>query len=141
MPDHELDELTEIFAAKGLPQALAREVAVELTQHDALAIHLAEELGITQITKARPVQAAVSSALAFSLGAGIPLLTAALTTDDSRITITLAVVTASLAGLGWTAAKYGRAEKTRPTIRVVAGGVIAMGITIGIGQILGATIA
>jgi VIT1/CCC1 family predicted Fe2+/Mn2+ transporter len=53
----------------------------------------------------------------------------------------LAVVTASLAGLGWTAAKYGRAEKTRPTIRVVAGGVIAMGITIGIGQILGATIA
>jgi VIT1/CCC1 family predicted Fe2+/Mn2+ transporter len=83
----------------------------------------------------------VSSALAFSLGAGIPLLTAALTTDDSRITITLAVVTASLAGLGWTAAKYGRAEKTRPTIRVVAGGVIAMGITIGIGQILGATIA
>jgi VIT1/CCC1 family predicted Fe2+/Mn2+ transporter len=141
MPDHELDELTEIFAAKGLPQALAREVAVELTQHDALAIHLAEELGITQITKARPVQAAVSSALAFSLGAGIPLLTAALATDDSRITITLAVVTASLAGLGWTAAKYGRAEKTRPTIRVVAGGVIAMGITIGIGQILGATIA
>jgi VIT1/CCC1 family predicted Fe2+/Mn2+ transporter len=140
MPEHELDELTEIFAAKGLPQALAREVAEELTQHDALAIHLAEELGITEITKARPIQAAVSSALAFSLGASIPLLSAALTTDDSRITVTLLIVTASLAGLGWTAAKYGRAEKTRPVIRVVVGGVIAMGITIGIGQLLGATI-
>jgi VIT1/CCC1 family predicted Fe2+/Mn2+ transporter len=105
-----------------------------------LAIHLAEELGITAITKARPIQAAVSSALAFSLGASIPLLSAALTTDDSRIAITLLVVTASLAGLGWTAAKYGRAEKTRPVIRVVVGGVIAMGITIGIGQLLGATI-
>jgi VIT1/CCC1 family predicted Fe2+/Mn2+ transporter len=141
MPEHELDELTEIFAAKGLPQALAREVAEELTQHDALAIHLAEELGITEITKARPLQAAVSSALAFSLGAGIPLLSAALTSDDSRITVTLLIVTASLAGLGWASAKYGRAEKTRPVIRVVVGGVIAMGITIGIGQLLGATIA
>lgn len=141
MPEHELDELTEIFAAKGLPQALAREVAEELTQHDALAIHLAEELGITEITKARPIQAAVSSALAFSLGAGIPLLSAALTSDDSRISITLLIVTASLAGLGWVSAKYGRAEKTRPVIRVVVGGVIAMGITIGIGQLLGATIA
>lgn len=141
MPEHELDELTEIFAAKGLPQALAREVAVELTQHDALAIHLAEELGITEITKARPIQAAVSSALAFSLGASIPLLSAAFTTNDSRITVTLLIATASLAVLGWAAAKYGRAEKTRPVIRVVVGGVIAMGITIGIGQLLGATIA
>ena len=141
MPDHELDELTEIFAAKGLPQALAREVAVELTQHDALAIHLAEELGITQVTMARPVQAAVSSALAFSLGAAIPLLTAALATDDLRITVTLVVVTASLAALGWAGARFGRAQKTRPVIRVVVGGIIAMAITIGIGQLLGASIA
>lgn len=140
MPEHELDELTEMFAAKGLPQALAREVAEELTRHDALGIHLAEELGITEITKARPLQAAISSASAFSIGAGIPLVTAAITNDDSRIVATLIVVTISLALLGWTSAKYGRAQKTRPVVRVVVGGVIAMAITIGIGQLLGATV-
>lgn len=140
MPEHELDELTEMFAAKGLPQALAREVAEELTRHDALGIHLAEELGITEITKARPLQAAISSASAFSIGAGIPLFTAAITNDDSRIVATLIVVTISLALLGWTSAKYGRAQKTRPVVRVVVGGVIAMAITIGIGQLLGATV-
>ena len=141
MPEHELDELTEIYAAKGLPKALAREVAVELTKHDALAIHLAEELGITDITKARPVQAAVSSALAFSIGSAIPLLTVVASGDDALIPLTLVVVTVILGVLGWTAARFGRASRTRPTIRVVVGGLIAMAITIGIGEILGATIA
>ena len=141
MPDHELDELTDIYVSKGLPQALARDVAVELTKHDALAIHLAEELGITDTTKARPVQAAVSSAIAFSVGSAIPLLSAALTGDDNRIPITLVIVTATLALLGWTSARFGRASRTGPTIRIIIGGLIAMGITIGVGQILGATIA
>lgn len=141
MPEHELDELTEIYIAKGLPQALARDVAVELTKHDALAIHLAEELGITDTTKARPIQAAISSALAFSVGSAIPLITAAVTSDTVRIPITLVIVTVTLGVLGSAAARFGRASRTRPTIRVVIGGLIAMGITIGIGQILGATIA
>lgn len=140
MPDHELDELTEIYIAKGLPQALARDVAIELTKHDALAIHLAEELGITEITKARPVQAALSSALAFSIGSAVPLLTAALTSESNRIPLTLIIVTCTLGILGSSAARFGRASRTRPTVRVVVGGLIAMGITIGIGQILGATV-
>ena len=141
MPEHELDELTEIYIAKGLPRALARDVAEELTRHDALGTHLAEELGITEITQARPVQAAVSSALSFTLGASVPLASAALTSDDTRIGITLAVVTAALGVLGWAAASFGRASRKRPVLRVVVGGLIAMGITISIGELLGATIA
>lgn len=141
MPDHELDELTEIYIAKGLPRALARDVAEELTRHDALGTHLAEELGITEITQARPVQAAISSALAFSIGAAVPLASAALTNEDSRLVTTLIVVTVALGVLGWAGARFGRAARRRPVIRVVVGGLIAMGVTIGIGELLGAAIA
>jgi len=141
MPDHELDELTAIYAAKGLPQALAREVAEELTKHDALAIHLAEELGITDTTAARPVQAAVGSAVAFTTGAAIPLVTAAIASSDSRIFSTLVVVTFSLGGLGWAGARFGQAETRKPTVRVVVGGLIAMGITMLVGNLFGAAIA
>ncbi len=140
MPDHELDELTDIFAKKGLPQALAREVAEELTKHDALAIHLAEELGITEMNTAKPVQAAFSSGVAFSLGAAIPLLTVALASSSSRIVATLVVVTAALAALGWSGARYGKARTLAPTFRVVVGGLIAMGITMAVGSAFGAVI-
>lgn len=141
MPEHELDELTAIYAAKGLPQALAREVAEELTKHDALAIHLAEELGITDTTAARPVQAAVGSAAAFTTGAVIPLITAAIASSNSRIVATLVVVTISLGGLGWAGARFGQAETRKPTVRVVVGGLIAMGITMLVGRLFGAAIA
>lgn len=140
MPDHELDELTAIYAAKGLPQALAREVAEELTKHDALAIHLAEELGITDTTAARPVQAAIGSAVAFTVGASVPLVTAAVATTDTRIVATLVVVTLALATLGWAGARFGKAETRRPTFRVVVGGLVAMGITILVGNLFGAVI-
>ncbi|MGA0118670.1 MAG: VIT1/CCC1 transporter family protein [Ilumatobacteraceae bacterium] len=141
MPDHELDELTAIYAAKGLPQALAREVAEELTKHDALGTHLAEELGITETTSARPGQAAVGSALAFTIGAAVPLATAAVATSDSRIITTLIVVTIALAGLGWAGARFGQADTKKPTARVVVGGLFAMGITMLVGNLFGAAIA
>lgn len=141
MPEHELDELTAIYAAKGLPQALAREVAEELTKHDALAIHLAEELGITDTTAARPVQAAAGSAVAFTVGASIPLITAAVASTQTRIVSTLVVVTFALAALGWAGARFGQAETGKPTIRVVIGGLIAMGITMFVGNLFGAAIA
>ena len=141
MPEHELDELTAIYASKGLPQALAREVAEELTKHDALGIHLAEELGITETTTAKPLQAAVGSAASFTAGAAIPLVTAAIATSDSRIVSTLVVVTLSLAGLGWAGARFGKADTKKPTVRVVVGGVIAMGITMLVGNLFGAAIA
>jgi VIT1/CCC1 family predicted Fe2+/Mn2+ transporter len=140
MPEHELDELTAIYANKGLPQALAREVAVELTKNDALGIHLAEELGISEHTLAKPIQAAVGSASAFTIGAAIPLITAAVASETSRMMATVVVVAIGLAGLGFAGARFGGASSTKPTIRVVVGGLAAMAITIGVGNLFGAAI-
>jgi VIT1/CCC1 family predicted Fe2+/Mn2+ transporter len=141
MPEHELDELTEIYAAKGLPQVLAREVAEALTKHDALGTHLAEELGISVNSQAKPVQAAVGSALSFAGGAAIPMIVAAIASANARIVSTLIIVTIALAGLGWSSAKYGRASTVRPTVRVVIGGLVAMGITMAVGYLFGAAVA
>lgn len=139
-PDHELDELTAIFAAKGLSPELARTVATELTSKDALRIHLAEELGITELTTARPVQASVSSAAAFAVGAGIPLVAAAIASDASRIAVTIGVALASLVLLGFSGARVGGAAVRRPIVRVVLGGAIAMAVTMAIGSLFGAAI-
>lgn len=141
MPEHELDELTEIYAAKGLPQVLAREVAEALTQHDALAIHLAEELGITEHNTARPLQAAIGSAGSFSLGAAVPMIVAAIATAGARIASTLIIVTVALAGLGWSSARFGQSAPLRPTLRVVVGGLAAMAITMLVGKLFGAAVA
>lgn len=141
MPDHELDELTAIYQEKGLPQALAREVAEELTKHDALAIHLAEELGITDTTIANPLEAAVGSAGAFTLGAAIPLITVAIASQSSRIAVTLIVVTVALGGLGFAGARFGGAATKKPTVRVVLGGLLAMGLTMLVGKLFGAAVA
>lgn len=141
MPEHELDELTAIYVDKGLPQALARDVAVELTKNDALKIHLAEELGITDTTMANPIQAAAGSAVAFTAGAAVPLITAAVAANASRIWATLIVVTVALAGLGWAGARFGRAETIKPTLRVVVGGLAAMAITMLVGKLFGSAVA
>lgn len=140
MPEHELDELTAIYANKGLPQALAREVAEELTKKDALGTHLAEELGISEITQAQPLQAALGSAGSFTVGAAIPLITVAVASSATRISATLIIVTIGLAGLGYTAAKYGKADTARPTFRVVVGGLAAMAITMAVGKAFGAVV-
>jgi len=141
MPEHELDELTMIYANKGLPQALARDVAVELTKNNALATHLREELGITGATLAKPVEAAVGSAGAFTLGAAIPLIAIAIGSAASRMALTLAVVTISLVGLGFVSARFGKASTAKPILRVVVGGLVAMGITMAVGKIFGAAVA
>jgi VIT1/CCC1 family predicted Fe2+/Mn2+ transporter len=141
MPEHELDELTMIYANKGLPQALARDVAVELTKNNALATHLREELGITGANLAKPVEAAVGSAGAFTVGAAIPLIAIAVGSATSRIALTLSVVTISLIGLGFVSARYGKASTGKPIFRVVIGGLVAMGITMAVGKIFGAAVA
>ena len=141
MPDHELDELTMIYANKGLPHAMAREVAEELTKNNALATHLAEELGITGATLAKPLEAAVGSAGAFTLGAAIPLITIAIGSAASRMALTLTVVTLALIGLGYTSARFGKASTAKPILRVVVGGLVAMGITMAVGKIFGAAVA
>jgi VIT1/CCC1 family predicted Fe2+/Mn2+ transporter len=141
MPEHELDELTMIYANKGLPYAMAREVAEELTKNNALATHLAEELGITGATLAKPLEAAVGSAGAFTLGAAIPLITIAIGSAASRMALTLTVVTLALIGLGYTSARFGKASTAKPILRVVVGGLLAMAITMAVGKIFGAAVA
>jgi len=141
MPEHELDELTMIYANKGLPHAMAREVAEELTKNNALATHLHEELGITDTTLANPIEAAAGSAGAFTLGAAIPLITIAVGSAANRISLTLGIVTVSLIGLGFASARFGKASYGKPIIRVVLGGLVAMGITMAVGKIFGAAVA
>lgn len=139
-PERELAELTGIYQAKGLSHKLAREVAEELTAHDALSTHLAEELGISRHNLARPLQAAVSSATAFSIGAGIPLLASSLANDASRIWVTIVTVFAALLGLGVGSARFGGAHPVRPVLRILLGGGVAMAFTMAIGSLFGATV-
>jgi VIT1/CCC1 family predicted Fe2+/Mn2+ transporter len=141
LPDRELAELTGIFESKGLRHDLARQVAVELTERDALAIHLAEELGITEHSNARPVEAAVSSAAAFSVGSAIPLIAMWLASEPMRYVSTIAIVVVGLALLGFSGARFGGAKPQRPIARVIIGGMIAMGITMAIGSLFGAAVA
>ncbi len=140
-PDIELAELAGIYRKKGLPQALAHEVAVELTRHDALKTHLAEELGIHEATRARPVQASVGSAGSFAVGAAIPLIAVALFTEAMRFTGTIAVVVLTLVALGVSSSKYGGSKPTRPVLRVVIGGLIAIAVTMAVGNVFGAAVA
>ena len=140
-PEHELDELTAIYRGKGLTQELARAVAVQLTKEDALKVHMAEELGITHLTLARPVQASVSSAGSFSVGAAIPLLAVALASSSQRIATTIVVAAFALVALGISSAIAGGAHPLRPTFRVVFGGSVAMAFTMAVGHFVGTAVA
>jgi len=140
-PEHELDELTAIYKGKGLTQELARAVAVQLTKEDALKVHMAEELGITHLTLARPVQASVSSAGSFSVGAAIPLIAVALASSSQRIATTIVVAVFALVALGISSAKAGGANPMRPTFRVVFGGSVAMAFTMAVGHFVGSAVA
>ena len=140
-PDIELAELAGIYRKKGLPQALAQEVAVELTKHDALKTHLADALGTHEATRARPVQASVGSAGSFAVGAAIPLIAVALFTEAMRFTGTIAIVVLSLVALGVSSSKYGGARPARPVLRVVIGGLVAIAVTMAVGKLFGAAVA
>ncbi len=139
--EHELEELTAIYQAKGLPPDLAQEVAVQLTEHDALATHLRDELGISQDQLAKPMQAAWSSAASFSIGAAIPLLAAAFVGKPARIGAIIGVTLVALVALGYIGARAGGARPGRSIARVVIGGAAAMGITMAVGWAFGAAVA
>lgn len=138
--DHELEELTAIYQAKGLPLELAQEVAVQLTEHDALATHLRDELGISQDELAKPMQAAWSSALSFSIGGAIPLLAAAFVGRSARSGAIIGVALVALVALGYLGARAGGAPPGRSITRVVIGGAAAMGVTMAVGWAFGAAI-
>jgi VIT1/CCC1 family predicted Fe2+/Mn2+ transporter len=139
-PEAELRELTRIYMQKGLDEPLATEVATALSAGGrALAVHAREELGIDPEALARPVQAAVVSALSFAAGAALPLAAIALSPDALRIAITVGAALVTLAVLGGWSARLGGAPAGRALVRVVVGGALAMGLTMALGALFGAS--
>ncbi|GAB2498749.1 VIT family protein [Pseudoxanthomonas sangjuensis] len=132
-PHAELDELTSIYVHRGLEPALARQVAEQLTAHDALAAHARDELGITETLRARPLQAALASAAAFTVGALLPVLTAWLAPASRVGPVTIAVTLLGLLGSGALAAGTGGAPVLRGAWRVFFWGALAMAASHGIG--------
>jgi len=139
-PEAEFEELVGLYRAKGLSPDTARTVAAELTEHDAFAAHIDIELGIDPDDLTNPWQAAISSAVAFTLGAILPMLAILLPPPSSRIPITFVAVLIALGVTGWVSARLGGADPVRATQRVVVGGAIAMVITYGIGRAMGGII-
>lgn len=136
-PEAELKELAGLYEAKGLSPETAHQVAVERTEHDALAAHLEVELQISEDEIASPWHAAFASALAFILGAVLPLVAILLPPEPLRIPITFTAVLVALAITGMVGAKIGGSPLLRPTLRVVIGGALALIVTFGIGLLLG----
>ncbi|WP_434063748.1 VIT1/CCC1 transporter family protein [Phycicoccus sonneratiae] len=136
-PDAELAELTGIYESKGLSPALARQVAVELTAHDALAAHAEVELGIDPENLTNPWHAAWASMVAFTVGALLPLVAILLPPLGWRVPVTVVAVVLALAGTGLVSARLGDADARRATVRVVLGGLLAMAVTFAIGSLVG----
>jgi VIT1/CCC1 family predicted Fe2+/Mn2+ transporter len=139
MPDEELLELAGLYELKGLSPDTAKRVADELTAHDALSAHLEAELGINEDDVVSPWQAAGASALAFFIGAILPMLAILLPPAGIRVPVTFAAVLVALAITGAMSARIGGSPWLRPTLRVVIGGALALGATFLIGTLLGTT--
>lgn len=138
-PEAELAELAGFYRRKGLPDQLARQVAEKLTEQDALTSHAESELGIDpgeldELTN--PVRAAAASFVSFAVGAVFPLLAIALTPQAARLPVTFVVVAVTLALTGVVSAWLGGARATRAVLRNVLGGLLAMGVTYGIGAVV-----
>ncbi|WP_127473623.1 VIT1/CCC1 transporter family protein [Microbacterium sulfonylureivorans] len=140
MPEEELDELTQLYRARGLSDATARRVAEELTAHDALSAHLEVELHIDQDDLVNPWHAALSSAIAFTLGALLPLIAILLPPPEWRVPVTFVAVLAALAITGTVSAYLGGASKVRAAARLMIGGALALTATWLIGTLLGTTV-
>ena len=136
-PEAELNELTAIYVKRGLDPSLARQVAIQLSNHDLLATHLRDELGFSPITKARPVQAAITSASMFSLGAAIPLFVTLLL-PVKQIPVLVSITSLFCLGLlGAFSAMAGGASISTAVIRVTFWGAFAMALTAFIGSLFG----
>jgi VIT1/CCC1 family predicted Fe2+/Mn2+ transporter len=141
IPDKEREELIGIYELRGLDRALAEQVADKLTSHDALATHLRDELGMAAHTAARPVQAALASAAAFTIGASLPLAMIPLS-PAAYLSWTVSITALLfLAVLGAVGAKAGGAPIGRAVLRVTFWGAIAMAATAAIGALFGTTVA
>jgi VIT1/CCC1 family predicted Fe2+/Mn2+ transporter len=139
-PIGEHAELRGIYVQRGLTMELAEQVATELEQHDALAAHARDELGITEITRARPLQAAIASAMAFFVGAGLPVMIAAMAPLDAINRLVPATTLVLLGALGSIAGHLGGASLTTGAVRVMFWGSVAMGITALVGHLFGVAV-
>lgn len=139
-PESEHLELAMIYQSRGLTPELASEVATQLTAHDALGAHARDELGISEITTARPVQAALTSAVTFAFGAALPLVTALLAPLPHTASIVAATSLVFLGALGAIAARAGGAPIARASARVLFWGALAMVVTALVGRIFGAVV-
>jgi vacuolar iron transporter family protein len=143
-PEAEQRELTAIYVSRGLDAALAKDVATQLMQHDAIGAHARDELGISDTLSAQPIQAALASAASFAVGAALPLLVTALVTAwkpaGSLIVWIAATSLVFLAALGVLAARAGGADPVVSAGRVTFWGAAALGITAGVGKLFGAAV-
>lgn len=141
MPEHELEELASIYVSRGLDSELAHRVARQLMDHDALGAHARDELGISEMTTARPVQAALASAATFAVGAALPLVTALMVPERSLGFWVSGASLVCLALLGGVSAATGGAPVGRAVGRVTFWGAFAMAMTAGIGALFGVATA
>lgn len=139
-PEGEELELAEIYETRGLSPATAKLVARELTEKDALAAHVREELGLSDAQAAQPLLAAVTSAITFSMFAAIPLVAAVLAPIDTLIPIVVVITLIALAGLGALGARAGGAALMPATVRVVFWGGLAMAVTAAVGRLFGVAV-
>jgi VIT1/CCC1 family predicted Fe2+/Mn2+ transporter len=139
-PEEELEELTQIYVARGVEPLLARQVAEQMTAKDAFGAHSRDELGLTDHVVARPIQAALTSALTFTVGAAVPLALALLAPKASTAVVVSAGSLLCLASLGAIGARIGGAGIIKPTVRVTFWGAFAMAATAAIGALVGRTI-
>lgn len=139
-PEAEERELASIYESRGLSPQTAALVARELTQKDALGAHVRDELGLSEVHAANPLQAAFASGLTFTIAAAVPLVAAALAPEELIIPAVVAATLVSLAGLGALGAQAGGAPKLRATARVLFWGAAAMAITAGVGRLFGVSV-
>ena len=135
-PDAELDELAQLYVSRGLSPGLARQVAIELTAHDALAAHAEAEYGITPASQIVPFRDALAVSAAFATGAIIPWLAMVLIPGPSRAPVTFVIVVLALALTGWISARISGVRSARPIVRMAGVGIVAMVITYVMGLVL-----
>jgi VIT1/CCC1 family predicted Fe2+/Mn2+ transporter len=137
-PASEHDELAAIYVARGLSRPLAAQVAAQLMAHDALGAHARDELGIVEMHRARPIQAALTSAATFAVGAALPLIAAVVVPPGMTLPVVATASLVFLAGLGGVAARTGGAAIGAGVLRVTFWGALAMALTAGAGALFGA---
>lgn len=139
-PDAEFAELAAIYQERGLSERTAMMVAKELTENDALGAHIRDELGLSEVHTANPLQAAFASGVTFSFAAAVPLLAAFLAPAEMIIPVVLVVTVIALAALGALGARAGAAPILPATTRVIGWGVFAMAVTAGVGWLFGVSV-